>query len=86
MVCVEHQRDNPGDVGCGHRSPAPRQIPGVIAVGGTQSGTVDLGGLPVLTGDRLVLVACVDRDGVTPEATPLLTALTGYISAGLSIA
>ena len=53
---------------------------GLIALGDTADGFVDLGGIPVARGDRLVLVACVE--GTAPN---LAAALTGYISAGLEI-
>ena len=52
---------------------------GAISVGDTASGSVDIN-LPVLQGDRLVLVACVEGEGPN-----LAAALTGYISAGLEI-
>ena len=58
---------------------------GVIVAGQTAAGTVDLGSLPVFTGDRLVLVACVETEDVV-STIDILTALTGYISAGLEIA
>ncbi len=56
---------------------------GSLTVGQTAAGTESLGDLPVLTGDRLVLVACADRNGGPAN---IETLLTGYISAGLEIA
>ena len=55
---------------------------GLVALGKTASGSVDINS-PVSEGDRLVLVACVDRMG---GPTPGTAAVLGYISAGLEIA
>jgi BclB C-terminal domain-containing protein len=53
---------------------------GALSLGDTATGTIALGDIAVSAGDRLILVAFVATTGFTA-----LTALTGYISAGLKI-